>query len=279
MERKEIYLNWYLQDFAPPFCLLDSFMFSVYFLIPPSVPYCLQNSLRYVWVALIYIAVGKSKDWLNWVQLRCGSLEGVKEREPGREREKTWLSLRGRAPRGGGAGLRVAAPPSLCQQVESVIAVPGEGVRARTPITNHRLPAVGSWSRIVSGKEAWVLPSSELPKSIHDSEIPPSPSGIFCFWYWIVVFTTSLSFKSWSFNFLYRSWGKGLLLDFGDDFGSSLSISRVLEDSSSRPGISFCLWPAWIAFSGFGISRHLPVVCALVWLQSEKVEEDWAALG
>lgn len=125
-------------------------------------------------------AVGKSKDWLNWVQLGSGSLEGGKEREPGREREKTWLSLRGRAPRGGGAGLRVAAPPSLCQQVESVIAVPGEGVRARTPITNHRLPAVGSWSRIVSGKEAWVLPSSELPKSIHDSEIPPSPSGIFC---------------------------------------------------------------------------------------------------
>jgi hypothetical protein len=32
------------------------------------------------------------------------------------------------------------------------------------------------------------------------------------------------------------------LLDFRDDFGSSLSISRVLEeDSSSRLGISFCL--------------------------------------
>lgn len=225
-------------------------------------------------------AVGKSKDWLNWVQLDCGSLEGGKEREPGREREKTWLSLRGRAPRGGGAGLRVTAPPSLCQQVESVIAVPGEGVRARTPITNHRLPAVGSWSRIVSGKEAWVLPSSELPKSIHDSEIPPSPSGIFCV-SGIELLYLLLCCLSRADHLIFRAeaGGKGLLLDFGDDFGSSLSISRVLEDSSSRPGISFCLWPAWIAFSGFGISPHLPVVRALVWLQSEKVEEDWAALG
>lgn len=68
---------------------------------------------------------------------------------------------------------------TLCQQVESVIAVSGEGVRARTPITNHRLPSLGSWSRIVflEGKHS---NPSELSKSIHDSEILPSPSGIFC---------------------------------------------------------------------------------------------------
>lgn len=34
----------------------------------------------------------------------------------------------------------------------------------------------------------------------------------------------------------------------------------VLGDSISHPGVNFCLWPAWIIFSGCGISRHLPVV-------------------
>lgn len=65
---------------------------------------------------------------------------------------------------------------TLCQQVESVIAVPGEGVRARTPVTNHRLPPLGSWSRIVflEGKHS---NPSELSKSIHDAET--LPSGIF----------------------------------------------------------------------------------------------------
>lgn len=86
-------------------------------------------------------------------------------------------------PGGGGAGWGVVACScstlTLCQQVESVIAVPGEGVRARTPITNHRLPPLGSWSRIVflEGKHSNL---SELSKPIHDSEILLSPSGIFC---------------------------------------------------------------------------------------------------
>lgn len=74
------------------------------------------------------------------------------------------------APGGGGQGggwLPLAAPPSLCQQVESVIAVPGEGVRARTPITNHRLPALGSWSRIVFLKGSTrILPNFPSPSMI-----------------------------------------------------------------------------------------------------------------
>lgn len=35
---------------------------------------------------------------------------------------------------------------------------------------------------------------------------------------------------------------------------------RIPGDSSSNPGVSFCLWPAWIIFSACGISRHLPAV-------------------
>lgn len=254
-------------------------MFSVCFFIPPSVlcAYRIRlNLFEWPW----FTCCGKGKDWLNGVQLGCGSLEGVKERETGREREKTWLSLWVRAPRGGGAGLRVAAPPSRCQQVESVIAVPGEGVRARTPITNHRLPAVGSWSRIVVlERKHWILPSSELPKSIHDSEIPPSPSGIFCVSGSELLYLL-LRCLSRADHLIFFTEAGGLLLDFRDDFGSSWSISRVLEDSSSRPGISFYLWSAWIAFSGFRVSPHLPVVRAGTWADCRaELEESRSGLS
>lgn len=155
---------------------------------------------------------------LNWVQCGRGSIEGVGEPSEERAQERVWWSVRAPCPRqpggGGGTGrLPLAAPPSLCQQVESVIAVPGEGVRARTPITNHRLPPLGSWSRIVflEGKH---LNPSELSKSIHDSETLPSPFGIVCVpgSELLLMYLLLCSFKISSF--LYAVWGeKGLLLE------------------------------------------------------------------
>lgn len=120
------------------------------------------------------------------MQFGCGSIEGAEElREKAKER--VWFRVRAQAParacqRRRGRRRVVASSCStltLCQQVESVIAVSGEGGRARTPITNHRLPPLGSWSRIVFLEEKHSNPS-ELSKSIHDSEILPSPSGILC---------------------------------------------------------------------------------------------------
>lgn len=91
-----------------------------------------------------------------WLWLNRGS-RGAERAE--RAEERAWLSKCARTPalalaarqeegRGGGGRVGVGAfscsTLTLCQQVESVIAVPGEGVRARTPITNHRLPPLGS---------------------------------------------------------------------------------------------------------------------------------------
>lgn len=112
-----------------------------------------------------------------------------------------------------------------------MIAVPGKGVRARTPITNHRLPAPGSRSRIVflEGKHS---NPSELSKSIHDSEILPSPPGIF----WVpgselllIVFATFLfSFKISTFCMQFGGEKELLLGDLRNDFGYSISILKVL---------------------------------------------------
>lgn len=120
-----------------------------------------------------------------WLWLNRGS-RGAERRES----ERTCLvkCVRAPAPAGasqeeegqdGGVVASSCSTLTLCQQVESVIAVSGEGGRARTPITNHRLPPLGRWSRIVflEGKHS---NPSELYKSIHDSEILPSPCGIFC---------------------------------------------------------------------------------------------------
>lgn len=119
-----------------------------------------------------------------WLWLNRGS-RGAERKASAQER--VWLSKcactvpqPSRRRRGGlGVAASSCSTLTLCQQVESVIAVPGEGVRARTPITNHRLPPLGSWSRIVflEGKHS---NPSELSKSIHDTKILPSPSGIFC---------------------------------------------------------------------------------------------------
>lgn len=70
------------------------------------------------------------------------------------------------------------------------------------------------------------------------------------------------SFLSQDLIILYAVRGeKELLLgDFKNDFGSFISAFRVLGNSSSKPGVNVCLWPAWIIFSGCGISRHLPAV-------------------
>ena len=198
------------------------FFFGLYFLIPPSLSLGCRICLP-ICSGGLDLLVGtcflRERYWgLNWVQFGRGSIEGVGEPREERAQERVRWSVRAPCPRqpggGGGTGrLPLAAPPSLCQQVESVIAVPGEGVRARTPITNHRLPPLGSWSRIVflEGKH---LNPSELSKSIHDSETLPSPFGIVCVpgSELLLMYLLLCSFKISSF--LYAVWGeKGLLLE------------------------------------------------------------------
>ena len=207
---------------CPWFYLMGFLFFFFWSLFPhPAISVSwVQNLLTYLfkWPWFTCGNLLRERYWgLNWVQFGRGSIEGVGEPREERAQERVWRSVRAPCPRqpggGGGTGrLPLAAPPSLCQQVESVIAVPGEGVRARTPITNHRLPALGSWSRIVflEGKH---LNPSELSKSIHDSETLPSPFGIVCVpGSELLLMYLLCSFKISSF--LYAVWGeKGLLLE------------------------------------------------------------------
>ena len=196
--------------------------FGLYFLIPPPLspgcriclPICSCGLDLHVGACLL-----RERCWgLDCVQFGRGSVEGVGEPRA----DELWnVSGAGCAHRaaGGqeegraGAAASGCSTLTLCQQVESVIAGPGEGVRARTPITNHRLPPLGSWSRIVflEGKHS---NPSELSKSIHDSGTLPSPFGTVCVpgSELLLMYLLLGSFKISSF--LYAVWGeKGLLLE------------------------------------------------------------------
>lgn len=154
---------------CPLFYLMGFFFFWSLFPHPPSVSWVAESAYLSVHVALIYVQelAYSERMWglelgAVWPWLSRGSRGAERRASSGTCLVKCALAPCPRQPGGGGGTGRLHSGHStlLCQQVESVIAVPGEGVRARTPITNHRLPPLGADPELSFWKgSTWILPN------------------------------------------------------------------------------------------------------------------------